>query len=142
MQSSSLVVFFFFQAEDGIRDVAVTGVQTCALPISPRAPANHDRALPHGDERGHGAAAPEGAPVGADLPLEPLPLLTRFPYCLGETEGRERRADRGDSGPGGSGAARPPRARLACGARLCRRRAPVRPRGDRCAVQATAGILG
>ena len=24
---------FFFQAEDGIRDVAVTGVQTCALPI-------------------------------------------------------------------------------------------------------------
>src|SRR2546429_615866 len=27
-------VFFFFQAEDGIRDVAVTGVQTCALPIS------------------------------------------------------------------------------------------------------------
>src|SRR2546422_5204124 len=29
---------FFFQAEDGIRDVAVTGVQTCALPISPAAP--------------------------------------------------------------------------------------------------------
>src|SRR5256884_2524139 len=26
-------VYFFFQAEDGIRDVAVTGVQTCALPI-------------------------------------------------------------------------------------------------------------
>src|SRR5258708_35463493 len=29
-------VFFFFQAEDGIRDDLVTGVQTCALPISPR----------------------------------------------------------------------------------------------------------
>src|SRR5687768_17827397 len=27
------IQFFFFQAEDGIRDVAVTGVQTCALPI-------------------------------------------------------------------------------------------------------------
>src|SRR2546430_8197891 len=27
--------FFFFQAEDGIRDLTVTGVQTCALPISP-----------------------------------------------------------------------------------------------------------
>src|SRR5256885_2842126 len=27
-------VFFFFQAEDGIRDYKVTGVQTCALPIS------------------------------------------------------------------------------------------------------------
>src|SRR2546430_11729846 len=28
------IVFFFFQAEDGIRDLTVTGVQTCALPIS------------------------------------------------------------------------------------------------------------
>src|SRR5256884_7039228 len=35
-----MVNFFFFQAEDGIRDVAVTGVQTCALPIYIR-----DRAL-------------------------------------------------------------------------------------------------
>src|SRR5689334_23615122 len=30
--------FFFFQAEDGIRDGTVTGVQTCALPISAPAP--------------------------------------------------------------------------------------------------------
>src|SRR5207245_4263968 len=29
-----LFYFFFFQAEDGIRDATVTGVQTCALPIS------------------------------------------------------------------------------------------------------------
>src|SRR5206468_8281795 len=29
--------FFFFQAEDGIRDLIVTGVQTCALPISSHA---------------------------------------------------------------------------------------------------------
>src|SRR2546430_178642 len=28
-----LFLFFFFQAEDGIRDLTVTGVQTCALPI-------------------------------------------------------------------------------------------------------------
>src|SRR3712207_8601830 len=28
-----IVGFFFFQAEDGIRDIGVTGVQTCALPI-------------------------------------------------------------------------------------------------------------
>src|SRR5258707_3926803 len=28
-----VAVFFFFQAEDGIRDIGVTGVQTCALPI-------------------------------------------------------------------------------------------------------------
>src|SRR5246127_4173615 len=31
-----LCFFFFFQAEDGIRDLTVTGVQTCALPISSR----------------------------------------------------------------------------------------------------------
>src|SRR5438445_258355 len=30
----SFILFFFFQAEDGIRDIGVTGVQTCALPIS------------------------------------------------------------------------------------------------------------
>src|SRR2546430_6437383 len=30
----SICRFFFFQAEDGIRDLTVTGVQTCALPIS------------------------------------------------------------------------------------------------------------
>src|SRR5256886_9552596 len=29
-----MMFFFFFQAEDGIRDLTVTGVQTCALPIS------------------------------------------------------------------------------------------------------------
>src|SRR3712207_7147689 len=28
-----LAILFFFQAEDGIRDIGVTGVQTCALPI-------------------------------------------------------------------------------------------------------------
>src|SRR5258707_5260129 len=38
--------FFFFQAEDGIRDIGVTGVQTCALPIycrtnGPRRHAHH-----------------------------------------------------------------------------------------------------
>src|SRR5256885_3282984 len=30
---ATLEIFFFFQAEDGIRDYKVTGVQTCALPI-------------------------------------------------------------------------------------------------------------
>src|SRR6266496_5947471 len=33
--------FFFFQAEDGIRDLYVTGVQTCALPICERSPPVH-----------------------------------------------------------------------------------------------------
>src|SRR5256885_6260175 len=35
-----LQFFFFFQAEDGIRDYKVTGVQTCALPIWGRATRN------------------------------------------------------------------------------------------------------
>src|SRR2546422_10935633 len=36
LQLRTFFFFFFFQAEDGIRDVAVTGVQTCALPITRR----------------------------------------------------------------------------------------------------------
>src|SRR5438046_7219083 len=48
--------FFFFQAEDGIRDWSVTGVQTCALPIS----AGGDRAVA-GAHRG--AEARGGAPA-------------------------------------------------------------------------------
>src|SRR3989441_7761828 len=36
----SIVSFFFFQAEDGIRDKLVTGVQTCALPICPAVKSN------------------------------------------------------------------------------------------------------
>src|SRR5439155_14904592 len=38
---TTLHVFFFFQAEDGIRDGHVTGVQTCALPISGYPPGAH-----------------------------------------------------------------------------------------------------
>src|SRR5256886_11911286 len=38
-----MFIFFFFQAEDGIRDLTVTGVQTCALPIL---------ALPYDSEEG------------------------------------------------------------------------------------------
>src|SRR5204863_4311243 len=36
--SGGVASFFFFQAEDGIRDLYVTGVQTCALPIYGRLP--------------------------------------------------------------------------------------------------------
>src|SRR2546430_13260765 len=41
-------LFFFFQAEDGIRDLTVTGVQTCALPISTAAMQAMRDALPPG----------------------------------------------------------------------------------------------
>src|SRR5258708_34969983 len=46
------LILFFFQAEDGIRDDLVTGVQTCALPIldntKPLSNANISTALPEG----------------------------------------------------------------------------------------------
>src|SRR5216683_3130609 len=54
-------VFFFFQAEDGIRDLIVTGVQTCALPIS-RAPGG----------RAVGRAADTGGAAGAAAPVPRL----------------------------------------------------------------------
>src|SRR2546421_2148064 len=54
--------FFFFQAEDGIRDLIVTGVQTCALPIS-RQP---EGAAPAGRGSAAGAAPSgwRGSPYG------------------------------------------------------------------------------
>src|SRR3989442_5403611 len=47
------VSFIFFQAEDGIRDADVTGVQTCALPISfhDQADCDGDHQLDHGKSR-------------------------------------------------------------------------------------------
>src|SRR5205823_10007326 len=78
--------FFFFQAEDGIRDKLVTGVQTCALPIS------RARSLPH-------LGPPFGAAFGGsdraranervrthryDLPLAPRTAAT----MLGRSEER------------------------------------------------------
>src|SRR5260370_13637417 len=54
-------VLFFFQAEDGIRDSSVTGVQTCALPISPRsAAADLDADLGGLAPNGHGPTKLKG----------------------------------------------------------------------------------
>src|SRR5690349_22729244 len=58
----NLKFFFFFQAEDGIRDLYVTGVQTCALPIyapgglDPRVKAALDAGGPAPDYRSQGPA--------------------------------------------------------------------------------------
>src|SRR2546421_8806730 len=54
--------FFFFQAEDGIRDLIVTGVQTCALPIS---------ALPGSTVRG-GAPIPPTVDPGRAEQTRPM----------------------------------------------------------------------
>src|SRR5690606_40274052 len=68
-------VFFFFQAEDGIRDFHVTGVQTCALPISQRPPAaqdhgggaeTEDEQLPGGDVGESGGQAGDEVDAALD----------------------------------------------------------------------------
>src|SRR5260370_15784681 len=55
------VCIFFFQAEDGIRDSSVTGVQTCALPIYIDAPCGRPR--PTNCFPTRRASAPSRAPV-------------------------------------------------------------------------------
>src|SRR5437764_15286765 len=61
----SLLNYFFFQAEDGIRDTSVTGVQTCALPIS--GAGAHPRTGPEAP-RFAGAAVPDALGVPAPHP--------------------------------------------------------------------------
>src|SRR6266853_1682661 len=88
-----VVVYFFFQAEDGIRDLTVTGVQTCALPISPPAA----RAAGHVDDRVHAGAGWPGrldrgrrepgdlsplAPQGGRLAAAGVPVLAADPEAL------------------------------------------------------------
>src|SRR5256886_11340196 len=48
MVTSTAFIYFFFQAEDGIRDLTVTGVQTCALPIWRRARHRAGQLTPQG----------------------------------------------------------------------------------------------
>src|SRR2546430_17642315 len=84
-----MCIFFFFQAEDGIRDLTVTGVQTCALPIYRGDLAGEGCPLVAGLLRVCGGAAGalprRGEPRldlrGVHLPLHPLlagPLLLRL----------------------------------------------------------------
>src|SRR2546422_10137351 len=74
----SLCLFFFFQAEDGIRDVAVTGVQTCALPISVRPAPGDEDARHDQDEQGddHEDAARHTIHVGTlQIRYQPITWL-------------------------------------------------------------------
>src|SRR5215213_11402716 len=85
---------FFFQAEDGIRDWSVTGVQTCALPIF----------------AGRGGLQPQGRPAqaaGAQTRGEPRRLREPVRWsATGDTQGtdgvHEDPARRADGGPQGT----------------------------------------
>src|SRR3712207_8100116 len=88
---SDRVSFFFFQAEDGIRDIGVTGVQTCALPICSR---------PHPFVAPAKAGAPGGERLGGlhptGSPLRRMTGLRRSLYpgtkrAMNEQRSEERR---------------------------------------------------
>src|SRR6266853_679915 len=89
--------FFFFQAEDGIRDLTVTGVQTCALPICTRSA----RRRRHGETSTAGGStsrrAPRKTPRARDRSDRGLPRPAR--------EGAVRVVDRGDPRRGPEGKA-------------------------------------
>src|SRR2546429_1299797 len=142
---------FFFQAEDGIRDVAVTGVQTCALPISREADLDEGHAEPGRDpgralNGGFVARVPQR---GAHRPRRPDDLSDRREYV--RSHGTQRAAAGlfriDDVGPALEGGARFARVRdthqkphtrpLPCGSpksagRLGRWRPDVKTAAGRC----------
>src|SRR5256885_11718409 len=81
--------YFFFQAEDGIRDYKVTGVQTCALPICrhPRTRHRQDQQL-SGPRRAE-ADGPDGPPADGSARR-----LLRADRVRGLPEDRRRTGDR------------------------------------------------
>src|SRR5215469_14606145 len=98
--------FFFFQAEDGIRDLYVTGVQTCALPISLQAAKNvlgneglqvrlgapAHNPLPKGEvikaTPGTGSRLASGSPVTLIVSLGPR--ILEVPNVSGQAEATAR----------------------------------------------------
>src|SRR5260221_9601600 len=75
--------FFFFQAEDGIRDHCVTGVQTCALPISIR----DDRFLGHGNA---GGGSTDQSHFRTDITTWSAPVIvSKLNVCRDDDDERE-----------------------------------------------------
>src|SRR5256885_9600644 len=87
--------YFFFQAEDGIRDYKVTGVQTCALPISEGAFLHHAAlAYRHVGIQEHGQRLRPRLPLAAALrvvvPVEVADLVRAVVGEIGRASCRER----------------------------------------------------
>src|SRR5918993_2950020 len=79
MLLSLYAMFFFFQAEDGIRDIGVTGVQTCALPICPgRRPPSPPPAPapPRSARRARSPSTPAAPPPRRSRPAPPAAPLS------------------------------------------------------------------
>src|SRR5207244_5356058 len=84
-------VFFFFQAEDGIRDDLVTGVQTCALPICP---ADDQPAAPFFPESARGGAADAGGVSASRFPARSDHRAFAFGYQV--SRGSTRKSESAD----------------------------------------------
>src|SRR2546422_11639916 len=116
-------IFFFFQAEDGIRDVAVTGVQTCALPISSSV-VRHPQSVAHragadAREREAGRPAERARVTLPETPRQSGEQLVLLPTPRG--------GPRRDAGPAGDALERDLRApRRRCGELSCLAPEPVR----------------
>src|SRR2546430_13980056 len=80
----TMVFFFFFQAEDGIRDLTVTGVQTCALPIYPVGLVHSDQAHAPGQ-----SLAPAAGDAAGDERVEDRALVHAQPGHDRDAEGGE-----------------------------------------------------
>src|SRR5205823_11444294 len=96
--------FFFFQAEDGIRDKLVTGVQTCALPICVGARSVGAGADPQPARRVEAgsqsvAAVHLARPLGGPLSLRPRACDVSRPHRRERQRSEERRV--GKEGRGG-----------------------------------------
>src|SRR5256885_5393148 len=91
-----LIDFFFFQAEDGIRDYKVTGVQTCALPISESRRSGEwnldgTRAgAPGSDNRDLRRPMPRPLPYPTPEPQPTADSWRQDPYEIGRASCRER----------------------------------------------------
>src|SRR2546426_7234721 len=83
----SLMFFFFFQAEDGIRDYKVTGVQTCALPISAEVGDPLPVAMEYPLAQARGAVVPAILAV-PPAPFDDLPELIQLATIVDQWEGR------------------------------------------------------
>src|SRR3989449_1820987 len=94
-----MVGLFFFQAEDGIRDVAVTGVQTCALPIS--SGSSDTGAVARAGRTSTGTWAGEQAAQNIATTTEPSRVSVRTVSFCARRRGRWARAA-GIAGPRGT----------------------------------------
>src|SRR5215208_205640 len=129
-----MILFFFFQAEDGIRDGHVTGVQTCALPICRRTvrrlavaeerDTDREEADEHVDRptRNEAPARERARPWATGGALTVLTCLANGRQ--GRPRGDCRRARRGSRRPCRRRSSRPGRLRRGCRRRRRRRPAP------------------